>query len=55
VCGEFTQLSSSPSRLVMRKSNELVVSAPMRPAFVVMHLDGDGQRVMTAMRWASQA
>jgi hypothetical protein len=54
VCGKFTQHSpwsevyafSQP--LVIRKPDELVASTPMRPAFI-MHLDGEGQRVMTAI------
>jgi hypothetical protein len=36
--------------LVVHKPDELIVSTPMRPAYI-MHLDGEGRRVMTAMRW----
>ena len=33
-----------------RPAASLVVSTAMRPAYI-MHLDGEGRRVMTAMRW----
>jgi putative SOS response-associated peptidase YedK len=56
MCGKFTQHStwdqvhafSKP--LIIEKPEELVVSTPMRPAYI-MRLDPSGQRVMVPMRW----
>src|SRR5215475_7662774 len=56
MCGKFTQYASwqdvhaFSQPLVIHKPDELVVSTPMRPANI-LHVDRDGRRVMTAMRW----
>jgi hypothetical protein len=56
MCGKFTQHSSwqqvhaFSQPLVIRKPDELVVSTPMLPAYI-MHLDAEGRRAMTGMRW----
>jgi hypothetical protein len=50
VCGQFTQHASwqevhaFSQPLVTPKPDELVVSTPMRPAYI-MNLDGEGRRL----------
>jgi putative SOS response-associated peptidase YedK len=56
MCGKFTQLSSwqqvhaFSQPLVIRKPDELIVSKPMRPAFI-MRLNASAEREMMPMRW----
>ena len=56
MCGKFTQHSSwqqvhaFSQPLVVDSPNELVVSTPMRPAYI-MRLDPSGNRIMVPMRW----
>jgi putative SOS response-associated peptidase YedK len=56
MCGKFTQhytwdqVHAFSQPLVVEKPDELVVSTPMRPAYI-MRLDPSGQRAMAPMRW----
>lgn len=56
MCGKFTQYASwkevhaFTQPLTMASDDALLVSTPMRFASI-MHLDADGKRVMTPMRW----
>jgi putative SOS response-associated peptidase YedK len=57
MCGKFTQYASwqqvhafSQPLVIKKDAHEVVVSTPMRPAYII-HLDTEGRRVMTAMRW----
>jgi putative SOS response-associated peptidase YedK len=56
MCGKFTQHSSwrevhaFSQLLTVPTSEELVVSTPMRPAYI-MRLNQDGRREMVPMRW----
>ena len=56
MCGKFTQhyswqqVHAFSQPLVVDRPDELVVSTPMRPAYI-MRLDPGGQRIMVPMRW----
>jgi putative SOS response-associated peptidase YedK len=56
MCGKFTQhytwdqVHAFSQPLVVERPDELVVSTPMRPAYI-MHLNQGGHRIMAPMRW----
>jgi putative SOS response-associated peptidase YedK len=56
MCGKFTQhytwqqVHAFSQPLIVDRPDELVVSTPMRPAYI-LRLDQGGQRIMVPMRW----